>query len=707
MKKIFILPVLLVLLCTFFVAAARGSIANSRVASSILVDFIATPDSVTVDTLAVDSTKLVANADSLAVDSLAMDSTVLVAKSDSMAIDSLAVDFVAMDTLAVDSVAIDTVALANMVPDSLAIGSLAIDSLAMDSVAMDTLAVDSVAVDSIAVDSAALANMVPDSLLIGYMPKVKEWKYFKFQKLSQSELNALETLFKREYDKVLKVSTPGKLYDTWKLLFNGTADKTLDLYVQGVGIILSKINIDTITHKRYDRVLEYRDELMELYDMAVCDVEKLNTQIDRERSKDTLSVAKLRARQVYTYLDITAKYLQSTSDTAASDTYWRGYILSEKTTGEYATFMYPRYREMLTCNDPNIDMIHLHYFIGLARSKITLDRQVGLPLKRRADNFQADKELVLARADEIYNAPDLDFDATYNKDPKKTILEAYNSYKEQISKVVREAEGNFLAHDDYEGLEKHYAERFQKEEGNNPEFRRELLNSSLQRHYSSDIYIECLRKEYEATPSYELAKRIGDRFLRKYLADKKDNKGNKQDLNDSFSYFKYAIGFFSEETDDFQVAEKVSTYIRAIQVLSQSSGIKDNKTKIKYIKEVENLYPEYPDAYFYEAELIREVAVGIDNKNGKYSAAPYFIVACDLYNKCLNKIKEYNDIQEPLVKSNLTDKVADINKLLQSSRSHIPSTREYHMEGYNHYVGTSGNIKYNGYSYKFTWIAVD
>ena len=549
------------------------------------------------------------------------------------------------------------------------------------------------------------ATNIPDSLVIGYMPEVKEWKYFTVNERPEKEQKKLVKAYKKE----LPGTPQHLLYDKWKVAFNSMPKRSLDMYVDGYYILMATINND-IFNKHYDRIAERRNELMEFYELAKLNLDCLNEEARATNLVSPISVSRLRAEQYRNYMDFTILDSMANRDgdieNSGADrrTHWFNRIYKDKV---HMMFIYPRLKEMLTSGDVDIDLIYLTHFAKAIHSKISLDKKSGIATDVVRSNFRNDSLLVVTRAEEIETAVENPYEI-YQKtgDNGMTYNEAYEYFRKDIINILDKAALNFIATNDYNMLEKFYTERYQKETFDSL-FRAEIINSSLQRHYSSNIYIECLREEYEAKPSYELAKQIGDRLLRKYLADIKDNKGNKQDLNDSFSYFKYAIGFFSEETDDFQIAEKVSTYIRAIQVLSQSSGIKDNKTKIKYIKEVENLYPEYPDAYFYEAELIREVAVGIDNKNGKYSAAPYFIVACDLYNKCLNKIKEYNDIQEPLVKSNLTDKVADINKELQFSRSHIPSTSEYHMDGYNHYVGTSGNFKYNGYSYKFTWIAVD
>ena len=155
--------------------------------------------------------------------------------------------------------------------------------------------------DSMAVDSAKLKNLIPDSLIVGYLPERTSWKYFEVKERSADDVQKLKTLYKKtmaEHNGALHA------YDGWKVAFNSTKERTLDMYLDGAKMILSRFCADTL-NKRYDRLSEHRDELMELYDLAVFNLDALNAQLDKAKNKDTLSVAKFRGRQLRYYRDIT------------------------------------------------------------------------------------------------------------------------------------------------------------------------------------------------------------------------------------------------------------------------------------------------------------------------------------------------------------------------------------------------------------------
>ena len=155
--------------------------------------------------------------------------------------------------------------------------------------------------DTIQVDSVALKNIIPDSLIVGYMPERTSWKYFEVKERTDADVAKLKTLYKKalaEHNGALNA------YDGWKVAFNSTNDRTLDMYLDGARMILSRYCADTLNH-RYDRLSEHRDELMELYDLAIHNLDKLNAQLDMSKVKDTLSVAKFRSRQLRYYRDIT------------------------------------------------------------------------------------------------------------------------------------------------------------------------------------------------------------------------------------------------------------------------------------------------------------------------------------------------------------------------------------------------------------------
>ena len=200
------------------------------------------------------------------------DTTDTVARRDSVTVDTLSNDTVAIDTLSKDSVA------------------LAVDSLSKDSVALDSLAADSAKADS-------LANAVKE-------PLKREYVYFKEKQTPDPDQNKIKRLVLLYKKNISKRTLDGfaAAYVPWKGVFDGCERRTLDMYMDGIAIVYNMVSKDTIDHK-YDKLTERREQMMELYDLAVDNLADLNLQIDRKRTSDTLSVAKLRAAQYNKFID--------------------------------------------------------------------------------------------------------------------------------------------------------------------------------------------------------------------------------------------------------------------------------------------------------------------------------------------------------------------------------------------------------------------
>ena len=520
------------------------------------------------------------------------------------------------------------------------------------------------------------------------MPKVSELKYFTPTELAPAQLEALRTLYKREYEEGLNISPPGELFNTWKLLFTSTPEKTLDLYVEGVSIIHSKIDIDTILHKRYDRMLEYRDELMELYDMAVSDIGRLNSQIDRTRSKDTLSVAKLRARQVYSYLEITAAHMAYTVDTMSKND-CRQYILNERKNREYAAFMYPRYKEMLKCGDLNIDMIHLYYFSILAKNKVTLDKEVGLSQSERLNNLNEDKELLLARADEIFNAPDLDLYATHDR-TNKLVFKAYEDFNSGISIALNQAAGLFLDNSNHEEIEKYYMERYKKGEGKDPAFWETVLNSGLRNYIKSEVYYLVLEQKYKSEYTIDLAISLVKRAI------------SMDNLLKSNGAQHYCEEIFN--MPDFyylSVEEQVNIYMYAVVIyaeIAKKTPTHRLAKSFEYTNEVRKLCPQHPAPDYFDAvrlELMKNVFTKNDYIHNDLEGEIFYCLIDDMYSESRRKLAIFNETMQG---SNILPFVKESN--LKSLKEYFPKHEKvFMMKGYN--VGDKFTFDFRKYG-KYT-----
>lgn len=523
----------------------------------------------------------------------------------------------------------DTVSLSQA--DSLALAMAESMALMMDDslsvVAPDTTLVvadTTVAVaDTIQVDSVALKNIIPDSLIVGYMPERISWKYFEVKERTDADVAKLKTLYKKalaEHNGALNA------YDGWKVAFNSTNDRTLDMYVDGARMILSRYCADTLNH-RYDRLSEHRDELMELYDLAIHNLDKLNAQLDMSKVKDTLSVAKFRSRQLKYYRDITMLDSiyngDSTNMLLPRDTL----TIRMNNNIDHVRFMYPRYKEIVTSTDMNIDMLDVAQFMILADSRIVRDRSVGLSQEVRKANFEQDRDLVRQRyADLIAYIEDpasiVYKDDLYSVRDGVTVGLWFKSQKTPIDEAIIKGEGRFIDGSDPKALENYWAEKFKKDGKYD-----DVINSPLERHKKSEIYIQALRLKYDVEPSYELAIKIFERSLAKA------EQPNLSDAN-----FKDAILYLERafKLPDFTQQSSFAQARLYLNMMKLQLSAKRTKNATTYLNKAKKACTGYPDVYYYEATLLSERNFGAS----EYVTGIKFCAVYDLYSQALKKLKD-------------------------------------------------------------------
>lgn len=529
--------------------------------------------------------------------------------------------------LQIDTVALtkeDSIALAQAESLALLMGDSPSDvsgeSIVTDSLFADTLIVDSLTVDSTLVDSAALKKIIPDSLIVGYMPPRTSWKYFEVKERSADDVLKLKTLYKKtlaEHNGALNA------YDGWKVAFNSTKDRTLDMYLDGARMILSRYCADTLNH-RYDRISEHRDELMELYDLAIFNLDALNAQLDKAKNKDTLSIAKFRGRQLRYYRDMTildSIYNGDSANISISRDTLVNRINNDIT---HVRFLYPRYKDIVTSTDMNVDMSDIAQFAILADSRIVRDKETGLDRETRKANFEEDCVLVRSRVDSliayIENPASIIYkDDIYSGDV--TVGRWFNSQKRPIDEALRFGEGRFIDVSNFEALENYWAEKFQKEGDYD-----EVINSPLENHKKSETYIQALRLKYDCEPSFELATKIFERSLLK--AEQRNLKDD--NFKDAISYLEKAFKFpdFSQQSSFAQA--KLYMNMMKLQLTA-----KRTKSATTYLNKAKKACPDYPDVYYYEALLLSERNFG----NAEYVRGVKFCAVYDLYEKSLNKLK--------------------------------------------------------------------
>lgn len=475
--------------------------------------------------------------------------------------------------------------------------------------------------DSVLVDSVALTKIIPDSLVVGYIPPRTSWKYFNVQERSDEDVAKLKTLYKKtlaEHNGALNA------YDGWKVAFNSTNDRTLDMYLDGARMILSRYCADTLNH-RYDRLSEHRDELMELYDLAIHNLDKLNAQLDMSKVKDTLSVAKFRSRQLRYYRDITVLDSIYNGDSInrcmPKDTLMN--IINNDIT--HLRFMYPRYKEIVTSTDMNVDMVDIAMFAVLADIRIVRDREIGLKQSVRKANFEQDCEFVRKRVDELLAYIEDPASIIYKDEIYKddvTIGRWFNSQLRPIDEALRYGEGRFIDVNNFEALEVYWAEKFQKEGDYDA-----VINGPLERHKKSETYIQALRLKYDVEPSYELAIKIFERSLTK------SEQHNLNDVNfkDAISYLERAFKF-----PDFAQQSSFTQAKYYLNMMKLQLSAKRTKSATTYLNKAKKACAGYPDVYYYEATLLSERNFGAS----EYVTGIKFCAVYDLYALALKKIKE-------------------------------------------------------------------
>ena len=517
--------------------------------------------------------------------------------------------------------------------------------------------------DSVAIDSASLKPAIPDSLIVGYMPERTSWKYFEVKERTDADVAKLKTLYKKalaEHNGALNA------YDGWKVAFNSTNDRTLDMYVDGARMILSRYCADTLNH-RYDRLSEHRDELMELYDLAIHNLDTLNAQLDMSKIKDTLSVAKFRSRQLKYYRDITM--LDSIYNGDSTNMLLPRDTLTIRMNNDidHVRFMYPRYKEIVTSTDMNIDMLDVAQFMILADSRIVRDRSVGLSQEVRKANFEQDRDLVRQRyADLIAYIEDpasiVYKDDLYSVRDGVTVGRWFKSQKIPIDEAIITGEGRFIDGSDPEALENYWAEKFQKDGDYDA-----VINSPLERHKKSETYIQALRLKYDVEPSFDLARRISTRSYEKAEVRTVKDKN----FSDAITYLDRAFKFpeFKSQTPFAQAR----LYMNMARYQDEANR---RSSTITYLNKAKSVCPDYPEIYFMEADWVSKAKLG----SNKFVNGVKYCAVYDLYAKALAKVKALASNPGSEIKTNLRED--DIKDMMVWCEQYFPDAAEVFMQGW-------------------------
>lgn len=119
------------------------------------------------------------------------------------------------------------------------------------------------------------------------------------ENLSVKTRDAFISLYKKHVGHSRNAKVYSEVYDYWKRAFCGNSDRYLMLYLDGISIINATISYD-MEQKCYDRIDQLGEELMEVFELAIINIDSLNNQL--KEGSDTLSVARLRAQQLEYYI---------------------------------------------------------------------------------------------------------------------------------------------------------------------------------------------------------------------------------------------------------------------------------------------------------------------------------------------------------------------------------------------------------------------
>lgn len=511
--------------------------------------------------------------------------------------------------------------------------------------AVDSL-MQNVSADSVKTDTLAVR---PDSL-----PSVPAKHYFDVVSHSNRNKGLLVSYYKSIISADNSGETYAKAYTPWKEAFVADEDRSLELFVDGIGIIVGNLKNDT-TMRRYDRIGRWRGEMMELYDIAVKDIDRLNGTIDTEKTKGGLTLAKLRAQQLRYYrefweLDSICNSSHHNVFNEENAKYWEDVMFKDSM---QVKILYPLYKDIVMSDDADVDMAAVAHFSKLLYFKITDDLAYGKAYAK--DNYMSDRELTVSKGEEILSATKPD-DKMSNGMPR---LEYYRGLMGTVMSALNESDSRFIDGDDYAGLEKHFQARIANKEGD--KVWEDILNSTLARSDSSELYWQALANKYISEPSYDTALKIAER-----------SRGKLKKYGDAIKYLKLAMEYPEFEQEEPFV--KAQTCVKLVQ--TQEKLKVPAMERYEWLSKAIGYCPDYPEPYYYIAGLIENVNLGKANKLYKHFL---FCIAYDKYEEAMEKVVKLKKSGDTKIDSRLTSDM--IKKRQNYCAENFPSVNDVFMGG--------------------------
>lgn len=446
-------------------------------------------------------------------------------------------------------------------------------------------------------------------------------------------------------------------YSPWRSAFTGCGELRLDLYVDGVAILSKMIEEDTTTVK--DRVMlqEHSDQLMELFELAVKNLDALNAQIDTKRSL-LLTEAALRAQQSLYYSKLYWNYYKFFDELNKGVNTQQNYTSINRMYEILQKVVYSTGEERVSALNFK-DYIDNYYLKVNCDLKFTKD-SAAIKQKMVSDFEQLRKRLTAIEA----TVKGADAKNNYTS----LLKECDNKYNSYSAYFIDRGDSAKIV-DYYTGL--YYAAGDKVNE--------DLLNDilrDLKKYPNAPVYREALRHDYKNNPSYAKAVQIASASM------------NMKEYTDAIVYFENALDF-----DEFKKEEAVNRAKIYYYLALCNSNIKRTTVMKRYADLAVQTCPDYPEPYTAQASFY------ILNKFYSNDAVDRikYCVAADIYSLAMKKVEQARN--NPAMTTKITTDY--LNKRIAECSGAFPKASELFGLGsqtfdYNKYVQNHSDFNFAG-----------